>query len=192
MATQKQIAANRRNSQKSTGPCSDEGKARSAMNALQSGIDARSLIIRGESKAALDQLTAEYLDRFQPAAPEERALVDTLIDCEWILRRLRAVEAQLWENALHIFDITLGLVFKENCDVFARLQRRIDSTQRHYHTALRELRRLQSAESAQPDSEPAAITPSIQTPIPENGFVPQALAAGPRDTQPPAPPAISS
>ena len=39
------------------------------MNALKSGIDATSEIIRGEKAANLQALTAEYFDRFQPAYP---------------------------------------------------------------------------------------------------------------------------
>ena len=154
------------------------------MNALKTGIDAQSELIRGETQTALSELTAEYYDQFHPVTPVERMLVDTLIDCEWLLRRFRAVDTQLTENAWHVFDITLGKVFTDNCDVFARLQRRIDSTQRHYHSALRELQRLQSAEIAEPDSEPAPVTSRIQTPNPENGFVPPPLPAELRDASP--------
>ena len=52
MATRKQIAANRRNSQESTGPRSDEGKARSSMNALKTGIDAKSQLSPKSAPAA--------------------------------------------------------------------------------------------------------------------------------------------
>ena len=69
MPSQKQIAANRLNARKSTGPRSAAGKAVSSMNALQSDIDAQSLVIPGEDPNALVALTAEYFDRFQPATP---------------------------------------------------------------------------------------------------------------------------
>ncbi len=98
MATPKQIEANRRNAQSSTGPRTAAGRSASRMNALKSGIDAKSQIIRGESPAAQESLTAEYYSRFRPATPEQRFLADTLINSDWLLRRFRTVEAQLWEK----------------------------------------------------------------------------------------------
>ena len=127
MASQKQTEANRLNSQNSTGPRSPEGKSASRMNALKSGIDAKSQVIRGEKAANLETLKTEYHDRFHPTTPEQRMLVDTLIDCEWLLRRFRAIETQLWERVVDIHDITLGHIFSEHTDEFTRHQRRIDS-----------------------------------------------------------------
>jgi hypothetical protein len=97
MPTIKQIAANRLNALRSSGPCSVAGKAVSSMNALQSGIDAKSNLIRGEDSAALETLTREYRERFLPATPEERLLVDTLIHDEWLLRRFRRIDAEILE-----------------------------------------------------------------------------------------------
>jgi hypothetical protein len=45
MATEKQIAANRANAQKTTGPRTEHGKSTSAMNALKTGLDAKNEII---------------------------------------------------------------------------------------------------------------------------------------------------
>ena len=79
MPTEAQINANRLNAQKSTGPTSPEGKARSALNALKSGIDAWSHIIPGEDPAELEALTAAFLQHYRPVDPVQLSLVDTLV-----------------------------------------------------------------------------------------------------------------
>src|SRR5947209_207797 len=104
MATLKQIDANRRNSQSSTGPRTGAGKAKAALNALKSAIHAESLIIPGENPDELAALNQSFHDRFQPAAPEELCLVDRLSHDEWLTRRLRRTEALLWTNCSTTFD----------------------------------------------------------------------------------------
>ena len=51
MASIRQIEANRFNAKKSTGPRTAEGKSRSRMNALKSGIDAQAETIPTEDPA---------------------------------------------------------------------------------------------------------------------------------------------
>jgi hypothetical protein len=196
MPSQKQIEANRLNSQKSTGPRSAEGKAASRMNALKSGIDAKSQIIRGEKAANLEALKSEYYGRFHPTAPEQRMLVDTLIDAEWLLRRFRVCEAQLWEQGAQFAmrpndEIEIGQAFHGNSDYFARLQRRIDTAHRNYRNALHELERLQGEQAAlqvdpDPDPLPTGAGPRNQSDKRPNGFVPQNRPEDPIDA-PPAP-----
>jgi len=97
MSSQRQIEANRRNSQKSTGPTSVTGKAVSSMNALKTGLHAESLVLPSENAADLEELTQEYYQHHRPASPDARALVDDLIRCEWTLRRLDATETEMWQ-----------------------------------------------------------------------------------------------
>ena len=66
MATEKQTAANRANAQRSTGPRTAEGKARSSQNALKTGIDAQSEIIRGESREKLEALVLQFDQEYCP------------------------------------------------------------------------------------------------------------------------------
>jgi hypothetical protein len=190
MASQKQLEANRLNAAKSTGLRSLQGKARSSMNALKSGIDAESQIIRGEKVAALEALAADYYTRFDPTTPEQRMLVDTLVDAEWLLRRFRKVEAQLWEKeALSAYkpnqDVILAQAYWSGVDRFARLQRRIDTAHKNYRTALQELQRLQAEETVDPDPEPIDSSPRNQNTKPPTGFVPQTTPPDPIDDPPP-------
>ena len=58
MATPAQIAANLANSQKSTGPKSADGKARSSRNSFKHGLYSKHLVLPNEDPAELDQLRA--------------------------------------------------------------------------------------------------------------------------------------
>ena len=178
MPTLQQIEANRLNAQKSTGPRSVEGKAAVRFNTLKSGIDAQSHVIPGEDPAALALLTAEYYDRYQPATPEVRALVDTLVTAEWLQRRFRALEAQLWQyNIRNLYHPTKGLevpqVYEGDNQVFNRLQRRIDATERTYQRTLAALQKIESRAPQPddpilqaPDPRPPASGPASEASIP--------------------------
>ena len=210
MPTEAQINANRLNAQKSTGPTSPEGKAISSLNALKSGINAWSHIIPGEDPAELEALTAAFVLHFHPADPNQLALVDTLISAEWIQRRLRRVEAQLWNYQVECLDKTLshadfidasiqhnsplGHAFHAALDPFSRIQRRIDATNRMYLRTLKALQDLQTAAAQSvepisatdaPISEPPSPVPP-QPLTPQIGFVPANVSASgepPRPSQ---------
>jgi hypothetical protein len=186
MASLKQIEANRLNSQKSPGPRSVEGKAAVRFNALKSGIDAQSQVIPGEDPAALALLTAEYHDRYQPATPEVRALVDTLVTAEWLQRRFRTLEAQLFQfNITRVIREEKGLqvaqAYDRDSNTFDRLQRRVNAVERSYHRALVALQKIESsapqptppAPEPAPDPRPPAPDPwPRERSEPPIGFVP--------------------
>jgi hypothetical protein len=133
MSTLRQIEANRRNAQKSTGPTSVTGKATSSMNALKTGIHAKSLVLPSEKLADLELLIDEYYQHHNPASPEARALLDDLIRCEWLQRRLHTAETQFWA-----FDnkdawtpdnqYPLGQTVSRRSKAFGQLQWRINCT----------------------------------------------------------------
>ncbi|MBI1898644.1 MAG: hypothetical protein HYS04_19235, partial [Acidobacteria bacterium] len=60
MATASQIAANRRNSEKSTGPKSADGKARSRLNGITHGLCSAQAILPGDDAQALAELHAAF------------------------------------------------------------------------------------------------------------------------------------
>jgi hypothetical protein len=97
MSTAKQIAANRRNAQKATGPRTTVGKAASRFNSLKHGLYATSQFIFDETAEDLAELAAEYHEHYTPADPEETVLVETLFASEWRLRRMRRVETHMWD-----------------------------------------------------------------------------------------------
>jgi hypothetical protein len=69
-------------------------------NPLNHGIDAETQTMFDETAADLAELASELHDQYSPADATERFLVDTLISNEWRLRRLRAVETDLWQSGV--------------------------------------------------------------------------------------------
>ena len=90
--TRAQIKANRNNAKKSTGPRTEEGKARVAQNALKHGLLARDTVLPGEDAADFDrQLSALEAD-LQPANSLEFELVRQIADSQWRMHRLTRLE----------------------------------------------------------------------------------------------------
>ena len=153
MATQRQIEANRRNAQKSTGPRTFEGKAMVARNALGSGIWAdREVVLPVEDPDALTALKHEYLDHFHPAGPDQRCLVDSLVSDEWLLRRFRRIEGELMTRANNKLNNTqerfcLADNYERHSRLLERLQRRINATRKSYLKTLECLQQLQKLEA---------------------------------------------
>jgi hypothetical protein len=187
MSSVRQIEANRRNAQKSTGPTSVTGKAVSSMNALKTGIHAKSLLLPSEKLADLEQLIDEYYQRHNPTTPEARSLVDDLIYGEWLKRRLRVAETQIWafdhqQNFRPDPKFPLGQTAASRGKAFAQLQWRIECTRRASRQALQDLQQLQAEAPDLPaPPDPPSLNPSPQITSPEIGFV--------LHTPPPEPPA---
>src|ERR1700746_3607091 len=98
MTSFRQIEANRRNAQLSTGPVTEEGKKRSRQNALRHGLTAETVIDAlkdAEDYAAFEMaVTADY----DAQSALERDLVLRLPRLLWRLRRATAIEAGLFKQ----------------------------------------------------------------------------------------------
>ena len=145
MATKNQIHANRANAKKSTGPRTEDGKSRSSQNALKTGIDAKSEIIRLENRADHAELTAAFHARFAPATPEELSLVDALIRFEWLSRRYACVDTAIWENRFAELETrALGEVFLAESAKICRAVATFNSVRRGFNATLKQLNDLQA------------------------------------------------
>jgi hypothetical protein len=97
----KQLAANRANSQCSTGPNTVVGKARSSQNARTHGFSTgRVLAQTPEESVYYCGLVLRYIKDLEPMNVLEEQIVCTLADCHFQLDRLHAIEEQaLWTLA---------------------------------------------------------------------------------------------
>ena len=95
MSTEAQIQANRANAERSTGPRTEEGKAKSSRNALRCGVYSMARLIPGEDPAELEALTQGILKDLNPLNTQETELANQLIDLQWRLRRVTNREAEI-------------------------------------------------------------------------------------------------
>ena len=95
MPTESQRKANRQNAKKSTGPRTEEGKARSSQNGLKHGLLARDAVMADEDPAEYDRQLQQLEENIFPKNAIEFALVRQIADAEWRLRRITRIEAGL-------------------------------------------------------------------------------------------------
>jgi hypothetical protein len=92
MTSEKQIAANRENAQHSTGPSTAEGKARSAINAVKSGLTGRTILLPNEDVPVYEAHVASLTSQYAPVGYAEQTLVQSIADAEWRLQRIPSLE----------------------------------------------------------------------------------------------------
>ena len=167
MRTQKQIAASRENGRRSQGAATPEGKARIVNANLQSGVFADTHILGWEDQGEFQELKDEYYASHPPASPEARCLLDQIVMCEWHLRRFCWVEDSLWDQFFHTSppdSDSCAYALRQGDQTFTRLQHRINSTRRAFHTALKELERLEVRGQDAVVVSPGSVSPATQTP----------------------------
>src|SRR3954454_5024828 len=103
MTTFKQIEANRRNSRRSTGPTTDEGKLRSRRNAVRHGLTAEPVIGGLAGGTGYSAFEAAVIADYDAQSAVERELVLLLASLLWRIRRATAIETCLFElQAKHL------------------------------------------------------------------------------------------
>jgi hypothetical protein len=105
MTTFKQIEANRRNAQHSTGPISEEGKQRSRCNAVRHGLTAETIICALEDAADYKAFESAIVADYDAQSAVERELVLRVASLLWRLRRATTMETELFEiQAKHLLE----------------------------------------------------------------------------------------
>jgi hypothetical protein len=95
MTSFRQIEANRRNAQKSTGPKTKSGKQRASQNAVRHGLTAETVIKLLEDPDDYHAFEMSVTTDYEPDSAVERELVLQLASLLWRLRRATSIETGL-------------------------------------------------------------------------------------------------
>ena len=105
MTTDKQIAANRANATRSTGPRTAEGKTRVALNARKHGFAGDEFSVNTvEDRKAVERLREDLLAHYKPANSQEIFAVERIALTQHALLRLARLEVGICNVALEKYD----------------------------------------------------------------------------------------
>jgi hypothetical protein len=164
MTSSRQVAANRANARKSTGPKTPAGKAVAKGNATRHAVlQGQLYATRDEDAGALDAMRDAFAAEFAPSGPLEAALVERMVSSLWRLRRVQAAEVGMNDGAAMFADLAVngadyaGEAFVMHRDTFAVLSRYEGALERSLYGALHELQRLQAARRSGADVPAPAV-----------------------------------
>ncbi len=144
MATEAQIAANRRNAQASTGPKTVDGKARVSHNAAIFGIYSAGDVVRPEEQHIYSLFCDGFQQDLAPEGAMESTLAAEIIHAAWRLRRCSEAESAI-EN---------------HTDGQNSIDRARAQAFRHFQRATAELRRIQTERQTRNETLPEDFDPS--------------------------------
>ena len=133
MATDRQKEANRANSQKSTGPVTDEGKAKSSLNRLSHGLTSNVNIIADENPQEFEALLYDLMGEFDPATPTEQILVEKMALNQWLSLRGFRLQGEAFLD-LKLMSDSFGI--PKNLGLLIRYQTSAECTFHRVHNEL--------------------------------------------------------
>ena len=173
MASPAQMAANRANAQKSTGPRTAAGKQRSSMSALKHGLAAKTLVLPHEDTVAYEEVRASLYSQYEPATPQECMLVDQLASAWWRTLRVRQIETDMLDLQIRTLNnqypekektkttdrqaLAVRFVTESEKD-FVNFMRYDAQIERAFYRALNTLEKLQSERRRREAALPATPT----------------------------------
>ena len=150
MATEAQIAANRRNAESSTGPRTKEGKSRASRNAVSFGIYSTADFVRPEENRLYHLFCENFRKELAPEGPFEQTMAEEILHAAWRLRRCSALESEMVDlTGDRELDPQLDpqldpMLDPANAPTQAAVDRARAQAHRNLQRATAELRRLQT------------------------------------------------
>ena len=112
MTSERQIAANRRNAQRSTGPRSPEGREISSRNSQRHGVLSQRVTTDVEENELYERMLNGFKDEYGPRSETEILLVERLANLFWRERRL--IQTERCQLSLQQSDIYAASMAKDH------------------------------------------------------------------------------
>jgi hypothetical protein len=93
-------AVRRANAEKSTGPRTANGKQISRMNAVKHNLSGQNLILLESERVAYNRMATSMLNDLNPKTEPERQIAQKIIDTNFRLNRLTAIESNMFSFGL--------------------------------------------------------------------------------------------
>ena len=111
-----QLAANRANARKSTGPRTVRGKRVASRNSIKLGVYCEHAVVPGESKLLFELCRQEVIRDMQPQSSVELFIVDRIAIAQWKLRRLQSAEMAFYRGGYERMSSAAMNVLEEHSD----------------------------------------------------------------------------
>ena len=142
MATPAQTLANQANAQHSTGPRTEDGKAKAALNAVRHNLTSRGLIVPLGLEATFAGLEGQLRADLIPEGGMQETIFTRILECSWNLHRCRLAQTQLFEKST---DLAIDpLLDDQNEAKFARIDKYARQCENSMYKGMRELGKLQT------------------------------------------------
>lgn len=186
------VAANRANAQLSTGPKTCAGKANSSLNAVKTGLTARTVLLPTDDVSQYEHHLRAYHDELQPVGQRESDLALSIAETAWRLKRIPALESAIYAQGYvdfaetfkdHASHLRSGLIELHTHLAYERQLRNLQLQESRLHRRLMkdtaELRALQQERKAKqllpgkrpPQPSPRQNDDTASAPPATNGFV---------------------
>jgi hypothetical protein len=96
MSSAAQITANQHNSQLSTGPRSEAGKQKAALNSTRHGFTGQVVLLTAEEAEPYRLFNEAFQKQLAPVGPIEQQLVRAIIDANWRINQLQSTESAIY------------------------------------------------------------------------------------------------
>jgi hypothetical protein len=199
MASAKQLAANRANAAKSTGPRTEAGKRIARMNSTTHGLCGQTVLKTPEQDATYQAYYHRLMPGLAPANAIEQDFAERIIHDSWRIHRASAIESNLFAMAEPAFDtgnpaqddaLNDAHTFQLNDRAINLLSLYQQRLQRSIHRDLAMLRKMQQERKSQPQP----ISVNVQLRRGERGRACPAIGSvcpqPPEPLSPPPPEAI--